>query len=117
MMVRLRLLTSVILSAPGVEFMVTDELVDLLYRFSDYGSEVYNDAPATVPEVSLTTHTIQAGLHWELQATYELSPTHDYPRESPVASHPRRGFSMFRRGRERSGHRPALSPVRPIAVE
>jgi len=49
----------------GVEFAVSEELsIDLLYRYSDYGSEVYNPSPATVPEVSLTTHTIQAGLHW-----------------------------------------------------
>jgi len=49
----------------GVEFAVSEELsVDLLYRYSDYGSEVYNDPGMTVPEVSLTTHTVQAGLHW-----------------------------------------------------
>lgn len=49
----------------GVEFAVSEELsIDLLYRYSDYGSKVYNPSPATVPEVGLTTHTIQAGLHW-----------------------------------------------------
>jgi outer membrane immunogenic protein len=49
----------------GVEFAATEELsVNLEYRYSDYGSEVYNDGGATVPEVSLTTHTVTAGLHW-----------------------------------------------------
>lgn len=49
----------------GVEFAVSEELsIDLLYRYSDYGSKVYNPSPATIPEVSLTTHTITAGLHW-----------------------------------------------------
>jgi outer membrane immunogenic protein len=49
----------------GVEFAVSEELsIDLLYRYSDYGSEVYNPSPLTVPVVGLTTHTIQAGLHW-----------------------------------------------------
>jgi outer membrane immunogenic protein len=49
----------------GVEVMVTEDVsLDLLYRYSDYGAEVYNDGGATVPEVALTTHTIQAGLRW-----------------------------------------------------
>ena len=49
----------------GVEFAVSEDLsVDLLYRYSDYGSEIYNPPPLTVPEVSLTAHTIQVGLHW-----------------------------------------------------
>ena len=49
----------------GVEFAVTEDVsIDLLYRYSDYGSEIYNPAPATVPSVGLTAHTIQAGLHW-----------------------------------------------------
>lgn len=49
----------------GVEFAATEELsVNLEYRYSDYGAEVYNDGGLTVPEVSLTTHTVTAGLHW-----------------------------------------------------
>ncbi|MDC9824990.1 porin family protein [Devosia sp. ZB163] len=49
----------------GVEFAVSEELsVDLLYRYSDYGTEIYNDGGQQVPKVSLTTHTVQAGLHW-----------------------------------------------------
>lgn len=49
----------------GVEVAVSEDLsIDLLYRYSDYGSEVYNDGGLTFPEVSLTTHTVQAGLHW-----------------------------------------------------
>ena len=49
----------------GVEVAVSENLsLDLLYRYSDYGNEVYNPSPATTPEVSLTAHTVQAGLHW-----------------------------------------------------
>jgi outer membrane immunogenic protein len=48
----------------GVEFAATEDLsIDVLYRFSDYGSEVYNDT-GDVPEVALTTHTLQVGLNW-----------------------------------------------------
>lgn len=47
----------------GVEFMVTEDVsIDLLYRFSDYGTKIYSNG--SVPEVALTAHTIQAGLHW-----------------------------------------------------
>ena len=49
----------------GVEVAISEDLsLDLLYRYSDYGNEVYNPSPATTPEVSLTAHTVQAGLHW-----------------------------------------------------
>lgn len=49
----------------GVEFAATEDLsIDVLYRFSDYGEEVYNTSGSTTPKVSLQTHTLTAGLHW-----------------------------------------------------
>lgn len=47
----------------GVEVAATEELtVDLQWRWSDYGEEVYS--AGTVPSVDLTTNTFTAGLHW-----------------------------------------------------
>ncbi|CAN7619066.1 porin family protein [Devosia sp. LjRoot16] len=49
----------------GVEFAVSEELsIDLLYRYSDYGAQTYDFSAGTDPEIDLSTHTIQAGLHW-----------------------------------------------------
>lgn len=50
----------------GVEFAVSEELsVDLLYRYSDLSEELYDwSGPGTNPTIGLTSHTIQAGLHW-----------------------------------------------------
>jgi outer membrane immunogenic protein len=49
----------------GVEFAVSEELsIDLLYRYSDYGAQTYDFPSGTDPEIDLTAHTIQAGLHW-----------------------------------------------------
>ena len=48
----------------GVEFAVTDNVsVDLLYRYSDYGTQTYNE---TLPdyEASFSTHTASVGLNW-----------------------------------------------------
>lgn len=49
----------------GVEFAATEDVsIDLQYRYSSYGDEIYNDGGLTVPKVSLTTHAITAGVHW-----------------------------------------------------
>ncbi len=49
----------------GVEFAVTEDLsVDLLYRYSDYGTKVY-DAWYGDDELGLTAHTVQVGLNWK----------------------------------------------------
>ncbi len=51
----------------GVEFAVTDDVsVDVLYRYSDYGEQVYAyDEPAfTDPTIAMTAHSLQVGLHW-----------------------------------------------------
>lgn len=48
----------------GVEIAATEDLsIDLLYRYSDYGSQDYVLGGGTVG-VALTTHQVQAGLHW-----------------------------------------------------
>jgi len=48
----------------GVEFALTDSVsVDLLYRYSDYGTQTYNDAGPDY-EASFTTHTASVGLNW-----------------------------------------------------
>lgn len=48
----------------GVEFAVTDELsIDLLYRYSDYGTQTYNVNNHDY-EASFTTHQVSAGLNW-----------------------------------------------------
>jgi outer membrane immunogenic protein len=47
----------------GVEFAVAENAsIDLLYRYSDYGSQTYEVVPDT--DVSLSTHTVQVGLNW-----------------------------------------------------
>ena len=48
----------------GVEIAATEELsIDLQYRYSDYGAQDY--ALGTNPTtISLTTHQVTAGLHW-----------------------------------------------------
>jgi outer membrane immunogenic protein len=44
----------------GVEFAATEDLsVDLLYRYSDYGTQSYNGT-----DVSLNTHQVTIGLNW-----------------------------------------------------
>lgn len=49
----------------GVEFAVADNVsLDLLYRFSDYGSKDYDLGGTPVP-TSLTTHTISAGVNFK----------------------------------------------------
>ncbi len=48
----------------GVEFAATDNLsIDLLYRYSDYGTQTY-DLGSDV-DFDLRTHTVTAGLHWK----------------------------------------------------
>ena len=49
----------------GVEIAATEELsIDLLYRYSDYGSQTY-EIDGTGPfEADLVTHQVTAGLHW-----------------------------------------------------
>ncbi|MBK8085575.1 MAG: porin family protein [Devosia sp.] len=48
----------------GVEVAVTDNLsIDLLYRYTDYGSATYALTPDS--DVSLTTHTVSAGLNFK----------------------------------------------------
>jgi len=48
----------------GVELAVADNVsIDLLYRYSDYGSSDYVFTDATVP-LDLNTHTIQAGVNF-----------------------------------------------------
>lgn len=48
----------------GVEFAVSEDLsVDLLYRYSDYGTKVYS-AWYSDDEFGLTSHTVQVGLNW-----------------------------------------------------
>jgi outer membrane immunogenic protein len=47
----------------GVEFAATDDLsLNLMYRYSDYGSSVYEYG--SDPEVALTTHAVTVGLNW-----------------------------------------------------
>src|SRR5690606_3654240 len=39
----------------GVKFAVTDNMnIDLLYRYSDYGAQVYDFTSGTDPEIALT---------------------------------------------------------------
>lgn len=48
----------------GVEFAVADNIsIDLLYRYSDYGSKDY-DLTADPTPLSLTAHTISAGVNF-----------------------------------------------------
>ena len=48
----------------GVEFAVADNIsLDLLYRYTDYGSKDY-DLTATTP-LSLTTHAVTAGVNFK----------------------------------------------------
>jgi outer membrane immunogenic protein len=48
----------------GVEFAATDDLsIDLLYRYSDYGSQDITLNGITEP-VSLNTHQVTVGLNW-----------------------------------------------------
>lgn len=50
----------------GVEFAATDDLsIDLLYRYSDYGSHDITLNAATSP-VTLNTHQVSIGLNWAL---------------------------------------------------
>jgi outer membrane immunogenic protein len=47
----------------GVEFAVADNLsIDLLYRFSDYGTQTYEIVPDA--DLSLTSHQVTVGLNW-----------------------------------------------------
>ena len=49
----------------GVEFAVADNIsLDLLYRYSDYGSKDY-DLDATAVPLSLTSHQVTAGINWK----------------------------------------------------
>jgi outer membrane immunogenic protein len=48
----------------GVEFAATEDLsIDLLYRYSDYGTQTYNVGFADY-DVNLTTHQVTVGLNW-----------------------------------------------------
>ncbi|WP_055046258.1 outer membrane protein [Devosia sp. A16] len=47
----------------GVEFAVADNVsIDLLYRYSDYGTQTYEVVPDS--DVTLTAHTVSVGLNW-----------------------------------------------------
>jgi outer membrane immunogenic protein len=49
----------------GVEFAATENLsVDLLYRYSDYGSQNYNLDGIGDADASLTSHTLSVGLNF-----------------------------------------------------
>jgi outer membrane immunogenic protein len=50
----------------GVEFAATEDLsINLEYRYSDLGEQVYDwSGPGINPTIGLTTHTVTAGLHW-----------------------------------------------------
>ena len=48
----------------GVEFAVSEDLsLDLLYRYSDYGSQTYNVGFGDY-DASFTTHAVTVGLNW-----------------------------------------------------
>ena len=48
----------------GVEFAATENFsIDLLYRYTDYGTQDY-DVGVALGEVGFTTHQVQAGLNW-----------------------------------------------------
>ena len=48
----------------GVEFAVADNVsIDLLYRYSDYGSQDFDLGYADLTPLALTTHTVQVGLN------------------------------------------------------
>lgn len=47
----------------GVEFAVTEDVsIDLLYKYTDYGTQTYDFAVDT--DIGFTTSTITAGLNW-----------------------------------------------------
>jgi outer membrane immunogenic protein len=48
----------------GVEFAATEELsIDVLYRYSDYGTQTYNVGFGDF-DANITTHQVTAGLNW-----------------------------------------------------
>lgn len=50
----------------GVEFAVTDDVsIDMLYRYSDYGSQTYNVGTGDF-DVALDTHQVTLGVNWKL---------------------------------------------------
>jgi outer membrane immunogenic protein len=49
----------------GVEFAVTEDVsIDLLYKYTDYGTQEYDLSDVPLHEVGFTTSTITAGLNW-----------------------------------------------------
>lgn len=49
----------------GVEFAVADNVsIDLLYRFTDYGSQDFDLGYADLTPIDLTTHSVQVGVHF-----------------------------------------------------
>ena len=50
----------------GIEFAATEQVsVDIQYRYSDLGSQVYDwSGPGTNPTIRLTANTITAGINW-----------------------------------------------------
>lgn len=49
----------------GVEFAFTEDLsLDLLYRYTDYGTQDYDVGVFADPEVGFTTHAVTAGVNW-----------------------------------------------------
>lgn len=49
----------------GVEFAVADRVsIDLLYRYTDYGTKDYTLAPPTPTSLHLTSNAITAGVNW-----------------------------------------------------
>lgn len=50
----------------GVEFAVTDDVsIDMLYRYSDYGSQTYNVGTGDF-DAALDTHQVTLGVNWKL---------------------------------------------------
>lgn len=48
----------------GVEFAVTEDVsIDLLYRYTDYGTQDY-ELDVDTHEVGFTTHSVTAGVNW-----------------------------------------------------
>lgn len=50
----------------GVEFAVTDDVsIDMLYRYSDYGSQTYDVGTGDF-DIALDTHQVTIGVNWKL---------------------------------------------------
>jgi len=50
----------------GVQIAATEDLaIDLQYRYSDFGAQVYDFSAGTDPEIALTQHQFTVGLNWQ----------------------------------------------------